>query len=115
MPSSPTPRRASHRGSAKSTLTRPKSVDIGTPHGIYDTNSVREKVRLWHHQGGGVIATTETVVGDDDENPPSEIKSEKAPEPPRVVTRPKADHRTSTTDTKARNRSSSAPKRRVIS
>lgn len=32
-----------------------KTVDVGQPLGVYDTNSVRDRVRQWQAQGGGVI------------------------------------------------------------
>lgn len=32
-----------------------KTVDVGQPLGVYDTNSVRDRVRQWQAQGGGVV------------------------------------------------------------
>lgn len=99
MPSTPaTPHRPSNRGgSAKSSPTKPKPLDIGVPLGLYDTNSVREKVRKWQQQGGGVITATDVVYyEDDDENSTSEAKSK----PVKGTTR---------------KRSNSTPKKRLIS
>ncbi|KAF7617399.1 hypothetical protein AFLA_014307, partial [Aspergillus flavus NRRL3357] len=68
MPSPATPHRPSNLGgNTKSTPTKPKPLDIGQPLGIYDTNSVREKVRKWQQQGGGVITADEVVYYEEDE------------------------------------------------
>ncbi|GIJ83520.1 hypothetical protein Asppvi_002343 [Aspergillus pseudoviridinutans] len=99
MPSTPaTPHRPSNRGgSAKSSPTKSKPLDIGVPLGVYDTNSVREKVRKWQQQGGGVITATDVVYfEDDDENSTSEAK----PKPVKGATR---------------KRSNSTPRKRLIS
>ncbi|RHZ64589.1 uncharacterized protein CDV56_108484 [Aspergillus thermomutatus] len=99
MPSTPaTPHRPSNRGgSAKSSPTKSKPLDIGLPLGVYDTNSVREKVRKWQQQGGGVITATDVVYyEDDEENSTSEAKFK----PVKSV---------------ARKRSNSTPRKRLIS
>lgn len=98
MPSTPaTPHRPSNRGgSAKSSPTKSKPLDIGQPLGIYDTNSVREKVRKWQQQGGGVITATDVLYyEDDDENSTGEAKAKAV----KIV----------------RKRSNSTPKKRLIS
>ncbi|RHZ66833.1 hypothetical protein CDV55_106392 [Aspergillus turcosus] len=98
MPSTPaTPHRPSNRGgSAKSSPTKSKPLDIGQPLGIYDTNSVREKVRKWQQQGGGVITATDVLYyEDDDENSTGETKVKAV----KIV----------------RKRSNSTPKKRLIS
>ncbi|EAW07318.1 uncharacterized protein ACLA_020250 [Aspergillus clavatus NRRL 1] len=99
MPSSPaTPHRPSNRGgSAKTSPTKPKPLDIGVPLGIYDTNSVRAKVRKWQQQGGGVITATDVVYYEDEgENSTTETKP----------TTPKPTQR---------KRSNSTPRKRLVS
>ncbi|MCJ1232534.1 hypothetical protein MMC14_000487 [Varicellaria rhodocarpa] len=67
MPSFATPRRTSNRLDSKSTQTKSKPVDVGTPLGPYDTNSVRDRVRQWQSQGGGVVTASDIGVEDDEE------------------------------------------------
>ncbi|OGM43670.1 hypothetical protein ABOM_008790 [Aspergillus bombycis] len=99
MPSPATPHRPSNiGGSTKSTPTKQNPLDIGQPLGIYDTNSVREKVRKWQQQGGGVITADEVVYYEEDEEN-STVDSK--PKPTRAPT--------------TRNRSKSTPRKRVIS
>ncbi|KAI9873745.1 MAG: hypothetical protein M1830_010657, partial [Pleopsidium flavum] len=69
MPSPSTPRRSSQRRDNNNTPTKSKPVDVGTPLGPYDTNSVRDRVRQWQAQGGGVITASDILVDDEDEEP----------------------------------------------
>ncbi|KAL4809199.1 hypothetical protein BDV18DRAFT_76644 [Aspergillus unguis] len=89
---------ANRGGSAKSSPTKSKPLDIGKPLGLYDTNSVRAKVRKWQQQGGGVVTADEVVYYEDD------------------------DENVSTTESKAkpasgtsRTRSKSTPRKRLVS
>ncbi|KAE8351265.1 hypothetical protein BDV28DRAFT_23134 [Aspergillus coremiiformis] len=98
MPSPSTPHRPSNLGgNTKSTPGKQKPLDIGQPLGIYDTNSVREKVRKWQQQGGGVITADEVVYYEEDEEN-STVSSKSKP-----------------TRTATRKRSKSTPRKRVIS
>jgi hypothetical protein len=119
MPSPATPRRNPGRGSAKSTPTKSKLPDIGKPLGDHDSNSVREKVQLWHQQGGGVVTSKDINVeddGDEEENSSARVKPQKEPAPRRVDTRLKEDNRApSATSSDSRKRSNSTPRKRVVS
>ncbi|KAH8698886.1 hypothetical protein BGW36DRAFT_396528 [Talaromyces proteolyticus] len=129
MPSPATPRRTPARGSAKSTPTKSKALDIGKPLGVHDTNSVREKVRLWQQKGGGVVTPKDPLADKDDdkgeENKPTEVKPEEVkpeeePEPlrvaPRVAARVKSSQNIKTEGSNGtRKRSQSTPRKRVIS
>ncbi|KAL8737735.1 MAG: hypothetical protein Q9181_001392 [Wetmoreana brouardii] len=64
MPQSPAPRRASKRQEKISSPSGLKSLDIGKPLGVYDTNSVRDRVRLWQAQGGGVVTAPDIYIED---------------------------------------------------
>ncbi|MCJ1294791.1 hypothetical protein MMC34_006349 [Xylographa carneopallida] len=55
MHSPATPRRTSNRCDGKTTPLKSKPLDVGSPLGPYDTNTVRDRVRQWQAQGGGVI------------------------------------------------------------
>lgn len=45
-----------------------KTVDVGNPLGVHDTNTVRDRVRQWQAQGGGVI-TADDVGGEESAKP----------------------------------------------
>lgn len=66
MPSPSTPRRTATRRDSNTPPSNTKSIDVGVPLGIYDTNSVRDRIRQWQSQGGGVI-TASDAYGEDDE------------------------------------------------
>lgn len=68
MPSPSTPRRPSKRLGDKIPPSKTKPVDVGVPLGIYDTNSVRDRVRKWQSQGGGVITAADIYVEEDQED-----------------------------------------------
>ena len=131
MPPPPTPRRTSNRNKKKETPPKPKSVDLGTPLGPYDSNSVRDRIRQWQSQGGGVITASDIYVEYDQEVPKSgkekqrqenydalssvgsvELKKEKATTP-----RKQPDVRKARVEPAAqpRSRSGGAPKKRVVS
>ncbi|KAL3471458.1 hypothetical protein BJX99DRAFT_24691 [Aspergillus californicus] len=96
---------ANRGGSAKSSPVKSKPLDIGLPLGLYDTNSVRSKVRKWQHQGGGVITADEVIyVEEEDEN----ISAAESKE-----SKPKSTKGKGTTTT--RKRSKSTPRKRLIS
>ncbi|KAL9129479.1 MAG: hypothetical protein Q9217_002075 [Psora testacea] len=57
----PTPTRFS---SHPESTTRSKAINVGKPLGIYDTNSVRDRVWQWQAQGGGVIETEGMGIAD---------------------------------------------------
>ncbi|KAL8935805.1 MAG: hypothetical protein Q9211_004502, partial [Gyalolechia sp. 1 TL-2023] len=68
MPGNPlTPGTATKR-SEKSGSTVSKAVDTGRPLGVYDTDSVRDKVRQWQAQGGGVVTAPDIYFDDGQED-----------------------------------------------
>ncbi|PWY90122.1 hypothetical protein BO70DRAFT_308671 [Aspergillus heteromorphus CBS 117.55] len=108
MPSPANPQRPSNRGGGpKTSPTKQKPLDIGVPLGIYDTNSVRSKVRIWQQQGGGVIAANDGVCYDDDDNENSAADSKSKP--------PDDKDSGSSNGSGRRRRAKSTPRRRVIS
>ncbi|KAL4975640.1 hypothetical protein BDW66DRAFT_65539 [Aspergillus desertorum] len=87
-----------NRGANKTPTIKSKPLDIGKPLGLYDTNSVREKVRKWQQQGGGVVTADDVICyEEDDEN----------------VSTPKSKPKPATTTT--RKRSKSTPRKRLVS
>lgn len=111
MPSPATSHRSSiNRGSAKDTPSKPKPLDIGKQLGLYDTSSVREKVRLWQQRGGGVITADDIYVEDEDTGNPSKPKSGTD-----AVSRStsRVDDKSGAGKPKPRNQN--APKKRVVS
>ncbi|KKK26941.1 hypothetical protein ARAM_003646 [Aspergillus rambellii] len=109
MPTPANPNNPSNRGgSTKSSPTKQKPLDIGQPLGIYDTNSVRAKVRKWQQHGGGVITADEVIYYEDEEENNSTAESK---------SKPANDKKSSNTISAAttRNRSKSTPRKRVIS
>ncbi|KAL4940387.1 hypothetical protein BDV06DRAFT_21811 [Aspergillus oleicola] len=89
---------ANRGGSAKTTTIRSKPLDIGKPLGLYDTNSVRAKVRKWQQQGGGVVTADDVIYYEDDNENASATES-----------KPKSATVT------ARKRSKSTPRKRLVS
>lgn len=130
MPSPSTPRRTANRRHDSTPPSKSKPVDVGVPLGIYDTNSVRDRVRQWQSQGGGVITASNIYIEEDgEEEPPGKDKPSKgnditssskidAEESVRVQ---KSHRRTGGRKLKAdqeerdRSRSGSAPSKRVVS
>ncbi|KAL4934410.1 uncharacterized protein BDV17DRAFT_6823 [Aspergillus undulatus] len=84
--------------SAKTIPIKSKPIDIGKPLGLYDTNSVRAKVRKWQQQGGGVVTADDVIYYEDDNENASATESK-----PRPVT------------TTMRKRSKSTPRKRLVS
>ncbi len=88
-----TPSRPARRDN-NATLT--KTVDNGSPLGVYDANSVRDRVRQWQAQGGGVVtaddvgAETENVQGN-----PSKIETD---EKSKKLRTPSRSHRSKDKD-----------------
>ncbi|KAL8715542.1 MAG: hypothetical protein Q9220_000878 [cf. Caloplaca sp. 1 TL-2023] len=136
MPQTPTPRRASKHRDTLNDLAPSKSVDLGKSLGVYDTNTVRDRVRQWQAQGGGVVTAPEIYIEDDeDQSIDRDSRTRKAtkvttPHTPAVSSRAAPDEandsqksqtrdgrqreRTEARD-KERHRSKSAPARRVVS
>lgn len=131
MPSPSTPRRTATRREGISPP-KTKPVDVGIPLGVYDTNSVRDRVRQWQSQGGGVIPAPEVYVEDHEEQ--ETASEETMPKSDKTIKSSKsksenndaADSRASNSraggrstkvdeDGRSRNRSGSAPAKRVIS
>lgn len=122
MPTPVTPRQnaGAGRDGARSSPSKPKSLDIGKALGPHDSNSVREKVRMWQQKGGGVATVKDPladVADDESSTPTARIKPTKTPEPRKVTTRVKAaDNATPTVNSGGiRKRSQSTPRKRVIS
>lgn len=127
LPSSPS--RFSSRRSI--TPSKSKAVDVGKPLGVYDTNTVRDRVRQWQAQGGGVITADD--VGEEDDVLPETIapksRSTKGEGTPRTPCRsekqgseqhtPSRSGRTpgrgNDNEKKDRARSRSAPAKRIVS
>ncbi|KAL8967344.1 MAG: hypothetical protein Q9183_002964, partial [Haloplaca sp. 2 TL-2023] len=135
MPQTPTSRRASKHQEKTSPISGSKSVDIGKPLGVYDTNSVRDRVRQWQAQGGGVVTAPDVYI-ENDENHNKHEASQKASPRPKKTGRASPVTRTSDKDVDGtkprrgrearqnsgfdegqveRSRSKSAPSRRVVS
>ncbi|MCJ1475424.1 hypothetical protein MMC13_004086 [Lambiella insularis] len=131
MPSPATPRRTSNRRDRKTTPAKPKSVDVGSPLGPYDTNTVRDRVRQWQSQGGGVITASDIYVEEDPERPdckpatptnavkdtgPPKTPDAAEPKHSGVSARNGGRQKTkSDLDEHVRSKSGSAPKKRVVS
>ncbi len=107
-----------------------KTVDLGQPLGPYDTNSVRDRVRQWQAQGGGVVTAEDAVVVDLDEESPSKKRStqqikKRTPSTPARLSASRDQNKTPTRsggrkdnveeEERERDRSGSAPRKRVIS
>lgn len=132
MPSPSTPRRTSKRQGDKTPLSKPKVIDVGVPLGVYDTNSVRERVRIWQDQGGGVITASDIYVEDHDEGNEKSFSNRKLKEQdsrkPSAPNRKDIRHEDRTSErtkggreakagdgSRDRTRSRSAPAKRVVS
>ncbi|KAK2733620.1 hypothetical protein FQN55_003302 [Onygenales sp. PD_40] len=116
MPTPSTPRRPPNHTRAKSTPTKAQPLDIGQPLGVYDTNSVREKVRRWQQQGGGVVTEKDVGPESDHEQTPPEAKQQPAKDdtPRKRPGRSKNENKNKE-GTPQRARSNSTPRKRVIS
>lgn len=132
MPSPSTPRRSSNRRDTKTPPSKTKSVDVGLPLGIFDTNSVRDRVRQWQSQGGGVIIEPDFYAKDDEGDgmscKGSESRAEdannnsKSPEVGSYENVPDSSYKRHSRrkvkadeDSRDRTRSGSAPVKRVVS
>ena len=107
-----------------------KPSDVGKPLGVYDTNSVRDRVRQWQAQGGGVV-TAEDVGAEEEpqlECSSSRSKTPKRDSTPRTPPRSEKAKRDAITpirssrsaskggeEARDRSRSGSAPVKRVVS
>ena len=128
LPSSPS--RFSTRRENSTALSKTKIIDVGQPLGVYDTNSVRDRVRQWQAQGGGVVTADDIGVEENQQLEESSVKTrmprrETAPRtPPRTgkdehdyITPSKSSKRSGKPNVEQRdgNRSGSAPSKRVVS
>ncbi|OKL55933.1 hypothetical protein UA08_08590 [Talaromyces atroroseus] len=126
MPSPATPRGTTGPGrdSARSSPTKLKPLDIGKPLGAYDSNSVREKVRIWQQKGGGVATVKDALADlDGSDNLPSQTRPDKPDKPGKAVDRRRVTTRVKNADSNVsgvasggiRKRSQSTPRKRVVS
>lgn len=131
MPSPSTPTRTTKRRENSTTHSKPTPVDVGEPLGVYDTNSVRDRVRQWQAQGGGVVTAPDLGAPEDDEEiayrprTPAREDVKKTPKSKETVheergsgTSGKRDGRRKTRveeDEQSSHRSVSAPAKRVVS
>ncbi len=132
MPSPSTPSRTPKRREHSTTPSKTKPVDVGEPLGVYDTNSVRDRIRQWQAQGGGVVTESDLCALEDDEEQvackrttPKKADVKKTPKSKDVVheergtgTSGKKDGRRKTKveeEELSSHRSVSAPSKRVIS
>ena len=132
MPSPSTPRRAVNRNENSKTPTKAKIVDPGTPLGVYDTHSVRDRVRQWQAQGGGVVHADDVCIieVENEESPQKTISvkpaaTERSPKKKSPESRsrhlrksggPDERHRSLiNNEEQSRARSGSAPAKRVVS
>ena len=128
LPSSPS--RFSTRRDHSNTPSKTKTIDVGKPLGVYDTNSVRDRVRQWQAQGGGVVTADDIGVEENQQLDKSATKSrtpKKELTPKTPSRREQDDHNCDTpsrssrrsvkTDGEIRDRngSGSAPAKRVVS
>lgn len=128
LPSSPS--RFSTRYDHSTTPSKTKTVDVGKPLGVYDTNTVRDRVRQWQAQGGGVVTADDIGVEENQQLEKSATKSRtpKKELTPRTPSRKEKDDNEYNTasrssrrsakidgDKRDRNRSGSAPAKRVVS
>jgi hypothetical protein len=65
------------KAAAEKSENKPRSLDLGKTIGLYDTATVREKVRKWQTTGGGVLTPQDALVVDSDKEEKEE-KEEKA-------------------------------------
>lgn len=130
MPSPSTPRYTTTRRNGSTPPSNTKSIDVGVSLGLYDTNSVRDRIRQWQSQGGGVITASDAYGEDDEEeeiageeinsqgkdaNSPSQSKVERTGEYGTARTRNGGRKVKADADKRARIRSGSAPAKRVVS
>lgn len=127
MLSPSTPKRAVNRSENNKTSRKTKAVDTGTPLGVYDTNTVRDRVRQWQSQGGGVVVAEDVcAVEVEEEAPPRKAKSAKREAAERTPTKKSPESRAERSRPSERNarrkssaddtaRSGSAPAKRVVS
>jgi hypothetical protein len=126
LPSSP----SRFSGSRSITPSQVKTVDVGSPLAVYDTNSVRDRVRQWQAQGGGVVAAVDVGGEENAKTHKSPVKSTTSREDRTLRTPSKSDkgrrgqntrsrtgrRSVDTDDSKrVRTRSGSAPAKRIVS
>ncbi|KAL8675494.1 MAG: hypothetical protein Q9168_000006 [Polycauliona sp. 1 TL-2023] len=82
MPQTRTPRRASKTQEKPASASATKTVDVGDPLGIHDTNIVRDRVRQWQANGGGVVHAPDVYTEKDINSIDSDIPTKKSPRTP---------------------------------
>ncbi|KAL8720905.1 MAG: hypothetical protein Q9225_002291, partial [Loekoesia sp. 1 TL-2023] len=132
MPGNPrTPGKATNRGEKISSPSTTKVVDVGKSLGIHDTNSVRDRVRQWQAQGGGVVTAPDIYNEDGQEQDTSDKTFANGKTVQTTSTFKETDlkvvgsktprgrngrqHRRSSGQANQRDRSKSAPAKRVVS
>ena len=102
-------------------------VDVGKPLGVYDTNSVRDRILQWQAQGGGVVEAEDVGPGDSISTGTAKTRlrrkessphtpSEKAEKEDTAIAKEDAlDHRARDRDFRKNRRPGSAPAKRVFS
>lgn len=106
-----------------SILIRPEKMPIsdGDVLGVYDANSVRDRIRQWQSQGGGVVAPDESVPEDDgcvtkkDKKHKSARRSEKRSLACREIDSSYTPPKTRRDPVEADDAASSTPTKRVVS
>ena len=106
--------------------TKKNSVDVGKPLGVYDTNSVRDRVRQWQSQGGGVVHADDVGARDELESSPAKSRtpkdqpttpsgSDKGLQSDFTLSQDRRRKSKRDEDFKNRSRSGSAPAKRIVS
>ena len=132
MPSPSTSRRSPNSRDTVKTPTKSKAVDIGQSLGVYDTTSVRDRVRQWQAQGGGVVTASDPcMIAEEEDESLNKRKSTRRSDAGKVSEATSTEkHRNGTKDASKReearvspsgqkeskrNRSRSTPAKRVVS
>ncbi|KAL8656883.1 MAG: hypothetical protein Q9226_002477 [Calogaya cf. arnoldii] len=110
MPQIRTPRRASKTQEKLTSPSAPNSVDVGDALGVYDTNTVRDRVRQWQAQGGGVV-TAPDIYTEKEESPKKDISSVRSKSPMKESPRTPIAVRKTAVDTKGSDTSKSRDSR----
>ncbi len=111
------------------TPSKTKAVEVGKPLGVYDTNTVQDRVRQWQAQGGGVVTADDIGVEDNQQlEKLATIGTPKKESTPKTPSRTEnGDHGYITPNNSNKklakpavekrdsNRSGSAPAKRVVS
>ena len=131
MPSPSTPKRSSLVQEDPHSASKIKAVDLGDALGVYDTSTVRDRVRQWQAQGGGVIPAPDVcIIEDEHEESSSKRRTPRKRSSPKTTGRKASDKReeyrrspqkrvgrqtSQSVEEDDRSRSQSAPPKRVVS